>query len=113
MSTACGIRDAAERSAWDVLAVTHGIRFVVQDRGNGVRRVLSPALLPIGDAKAEAAMPGRAPVNFPPPTWITDLAFTALESMGIPVDRNNRARTPMIYARDIDDYTIELVCWRA
>ena len=113
MSTACRAGAQCDKSAWDVLAVTHGIRFVVQDMGNGVRRVRSPQLLPIEEAKAEAAMPGRVPVHFPPPIWLIDLGFTALESIGIPVDRNNRARTPMIFARDIDDTTVELVCWRA
>lgn len=113
MRTAGRALGAAGVSAWDVLALAYGLRFVVHDMGNGVRRVSSAQILPIADAKVEADLPGRTKVAFPPPAWLVDAGFSAIEGLGITVDRGMRASTPMVYARDIDDFTMELICWRA
>lgn len=113
MRVAVGAGRVGALSAWEVLAKSCALRFVAQDMGNGVRRLLSSELVPLDQAKAEATHSGRQALQLPPPEWLVDLSFSALESMGIDTDRSSRARMPVVYSHPISDDMIELLCWRA
>lgn len=113
MNTALRAGAPATESAWGVLAASYGLRFVTRDMGNGVRRLLSSHLVPLADARAEVQLPGREALAFPPPEWLLDITFAAIESLGISVDRDIRSRASAVFARHIDDSTMELIAWRS
>lgn len=97
----------------DVLASTHGIRYVVRHMGNGVYRLLSCGLDPIEALKEEARTGGRYHLPFPPPSWLRDVGVAALESIGIKPSEMDRNRIVVdAYVRPIDDETIEVIGWR-
>lgn len=97
----------------DSISLTHGIRYVVRDMGNGVHRVLSSEMVPLDALKAEANTGGRYHVPFPPPSWLRDIGIAALEATGVEPSPTPRNRIAVeVFIRPIDDDTIEVIGWR-
>lgn len=96
----------------DMIALTHGMKLVVQDYGNGVRRILSAGIVPVDELKAESALEGRHRVPFPAPCWMRDLAVAYIESMGIEPTQDFKRVASVVYARHISEDTIEVFGWR-
>lgn len=96
----------------DMIALTHGMRLVVQDCGNGVRRILSAGVVPIEELKAESTLEGRHRVPFPAPCWMRDLAVAYIKSMGIQPTEDHKRVASAVYARSLSEDTIEVFGWR-
>lgn len=95
----------------DYLTLTMALRFVVRFMGNGVMRLVACDLLPLDQARVEAALPGREPMMFPYPAGMFDMGVEALSRLGIPW---GRASSWIVDAstRLIDDETVEVIGWR-
>lgn len=99
--------DGADATA---LTLTHAVRMVVQDMGNGVDRVVHASFIPLEDAHVEAKMDGREPMMFPYPERFRGLLRDSVRAMGMcPV--NKEGMVLEAFARCIDERTIEIVTW--
>jgi hypothetical protein len=95
----------------DQISATTALRFVVRDMGNGVKRLENAYLVPIEQARIESELSDRTPLLFPHPDEVLDFAFEALRSIGVRPDLSPK-RIRKLFARAIDDYTVEIVGWR-
>lgn len=96
----------------DSVARTHGVRFVVRDMGNGVLRLESSVLDPIGYLRRDAMRHGRYRIEPPCPDWMMDMVHAAVCAAGVdPCPVHHRVHS-LAYARPVGDHCIQILGWR-
>lgn len=95
----------------DIITRTHGIRFVVQDMGNGVDRLVDASLIPRREAIDERDHDGREKISHPYPKRINDMRFDAWRSLGVSTGLIPTFRCEG-WVRAIDERTYEVVSYR-
>jgi hypothetical protein len=95
------------------IASTHAVRYMVKDMGNGVLRCYSPSILPIAAARAAACSPDRSAIDPPNRAALRNLTLAALASLGIRDVEALRVSPSEIYAKVIDDSTVDILKWFA
>lgn len=88
----------------------HAIKFIVQDMGNGVDRVVSASLIPVDEAEVEATHQDWVPLNSPHPARYFSLGAAAAASLGA----DPSGATPYDctgFVRTLSDRMVEIICW--
>jgi hypothetical protein len=94
----------------DALCLTHALKLIVRNMGNGVDRLLHASVITLAEARIEAALDGREPMCFPYPERFFEMGGAALVLLGI---APSMACSTVCEAcvRMLDDNTVEIVSW--
>lgn len=95
----------------DDIAKTHGMRMFARDMGNGVWRVISPALLPVQKVRCATEMMDMVPIQDDEAPFARDLSASWLTSIGV-LGAGLLLSCPIArFARPIDDTLVEMTGW--